>query len=243
MKAVKCIDNTNSPLTTVHLTIGVNYPLIHASNAGTYRVVDDDGEEYDYFSYRFEKPVELPEPKNDSAQLHEGGACQHLEKYIFTDRDGNVRCSDCHKVIFEPVQSEPVKEKTAEESQFIKENKMGLSEKQQVEESLKSFANINFFPDKTAEQILEEKGFKIFAHKGESDAIRKVFIDPVLDAMNTFASQQVNSVLQECIEEIEAKEKLAYPNPVTLNELGKASKQGMHMAYYNAIEILKKHMK
>ena len=26
-------------------------------------------------------------------------SCQHKEKYRFIDRDGNLRCSDCHKVI------------------------------------------------------------------------------------------------------------------------------------------------
>lgn len=27
------------------------------------------------------------------------GPCQHPEKYRFIDRDNNLRCSDCHKLI------------------------------------------------------------------------------------------------------------------------------------------------
>lgn len=31
----------------------------------------------------------------------EYSSCKHPEKYRFIDRDGNLRCSDCHKVIEE----------------------------------------------------------------------------------------------------------------------------------------------
>jgi hypothetical protein len=108
-------------------------------------------------------------------------------------------------------QSEPVKEKTAEEMIILEKARESLTESDIIDGWFHEFT----------EGRCENEDMTI--------------------TLRRYASQQVNATLTKCIEEIE-KERIKPANK-DLNEVGKALARGLRLGYYNAIEILKSHMK
>ena len=49
---------------------------------------------------------------------------------------------------------------------------------------------------KTAETILSEKGFFVMVHKDQSESVRKVFIDPVIEAMEEYAQERTKDMFE-----------------------------------------------
>ena len=49
---------------------------------------------------------------------------------------------------------------------------------------------------KTAETILSEKGFFVMVHKDQSKDVKKVFIDPVIDAMEEYATERTKDMFE-----------------------------------------------
>ena len=49
---------------------------------------------------------------------------------------------------------------------------------------------------KTAETILSEKGFFVMVHKDQSESVRKVFIDPVVAAMEEYATERIKDMFE-----------------------------------------------
>jgi len=50
---------------------------------------------------------------------------------------------------------------------------------------------------KQAEEILEKKGFNIICHKEETDTIKQMLFEPMIDAMIDFASLKVADATKE----------------------------------------------
>lgn len=54
---------------------------------------------------------------------------------------------------------------------------------------------------KLAEQVLIKKGFFVMTHKEGSEHVRKVFIDPVIEAMQEYAELWHTAKMQEVMDE------------------------------------------